>query len=310
MNALPASVRAGVEAALAERSGESAAITGAAAVGGGCISPTARVDTHAGPFFLKWGSPDLPDGLLAAEARGLRQLGRANEVRVPDVVAESSGDAPGHGSGAHDGPAWLLLEWLEPGSAAPDAWARLGTRLAALHRHQADAFGADADNYIGSLPQANGPLDSWPAFWRGRRLEPQLRQAIDRGLMDDTDHRRFDALFGRLDEILAPGNDDGPSLLHGDLWGGNVHMMIDGTAAIIDPSVYHGHREVDLAMADLFGGFGHAFHAAYDDAWPLHAGYDPTRRAVYQLYYLLVHVNLFGRGYVGRTRSALEAAGF
>ena len=293
----PEPLRTAVEGALAGR-GEPAAITGTAAVGGGCISPTARVDTDAGSYFLKWGSPDLPDGLLAAEARGLRALGQADEVRVPTVVAEG---APA--------PAWLLLEWLEPGSAGPGAWTRLGVELAALHRHRADRFGGE-DNFIGSLPQANGRTRDWPEFWRSRRLEPQLRQAIERGLMGSEDRRRFDALYGRIDEILAPGNEDGPSLLHGDLWGGNVHMMADGTAAIIDPSVYHGHREVDLAMADLFGGFGTEFHAAYDDAWALHPGYAPTRRAVYQLYYLLVHVNLFGSGYVGRTRRALEAAGF
>ncbi len=133
--------------------------------------------------------------------------------------------------------------------------------------------------------------------------------ALDRGLMGDSDQRRFDDLFDHLDELLAVGNDDGPSLLHGDLWGGNVHMTDDG-AAIIDPSVYHGHREVDLAMAELFGGFGPGFHAAYDRAWPLPPGYDPTRRAIYQLYYLLVHVNLFGGSYLGRTRSTLRTAGF
>ncbi|MDX1674517.1 MAG: fructosamine kinase family protein, partial [Longimicrobiales bacterium] len=206
-------------------------------------------------------------------------------------------------------PPWLLLEWLEPGSGGPGAWRRLGAELAALHRHGDDRFGADADNFIGSLPQANGRTDSWPDFWRDRRLEPQLRQAVDRGLMDDGDRRRFDALFDRLEEILAVGSEEGPSLLHGDLWSGNVHMTDDG-AAVIDPSVYHGHREVDLAMAELFGGFERGFFEAYDDGWPRTAGYAPTRRAVYQLYYLLVHVNLFGSGYVGRTRSALASAGF
>lgn len=323
MSAVPDPIRSAIEAALADRTGEAASITGTGAVGGGCISPTAKLETEAGPFFLKMGGPDLPDGLLAAEARGLRALGQAGEVRVPTVVAESTGRETAararSGAVADDDaaaatadsamPAWLLLEWLEPGSAGPDAWSRLGTELAALHRHRADRFGADADNYIGSLPQANHPTDRWPEFWITRRLEPQLRQANDRGLMGRDDRRRFDALFGHLHEILAPGDDDGPSLLHGDLWGGNVHMTADG-AAIIDPSVYHGHREVDLAMADLFGGFPDDFFSAYDDAWPLHPGYDPTRRAVYQLYYLLVHVNLFGSGYVARTRSALGTAGF
>ncbi len=310
MTTLPGDVLAAVETALARHAGGPVAITGSAPVAGGCISPTARLETDRGPFFLKWGSPDLPDDLLAAEARGLRALSAAGEVRVPAVVAEG-------GAGSTDptrpadsaGPPWLLAEWLQPNAAGREAWERLGAGLAALHRHTADRFGADADNYIGSLPQANAPLEDWPAFWRERRLEPQLRMAMDRGLLGDDDRRRFDALFERLDEILAVGNADGPSLLHGDLWSGNVHMTADG-AAIIDPSVYHGHREVDLAMSELFGGFGPEFYFAYDKAWPIEPGYDPIRRAVYQLYYLLVHVNLFGGGYVGRTRNALGTAGF
>ncbi len=293
---VPGPVRASVEAALRALHGETTALTGSAAVGGGCISPTARVETDAGPFFLKWGGSDLPAGLLAAEARGLRQLADAGEVRVPDVVAESAK------------PGWLLLEWLEPGRQTPDTWARLGVELAALHHHQDARFGADADNFIGSLPQANVRTDDWPVFWRDQRLAPQLHQALDRGLLDDSDRRRFDRLFHRLPELLAVGNDEGPSLLHGDLWSGNVHVTAN-RAAIIDPSVYYGHREVDLAMAELFGGFGPGFRASYDDAWPLAPGYAPTRRAIYQLYYLLVHVNLFGSGYVSRTRSALARVG-
>ena len=303
MTALPGPVRSEIEAVLRDRAGRECRITGSSSVGGGCISPTARLETDAGRFFLKLGGPDLPDGLLPAEARGLRELAAAGEVRVPAVVADGTGDA------SRDRPAWLLLEWLEPGSGSRDAWIALGTALAALHRHRADRFGADTDNFIGSLPQTNGWSDSWPTFWRDRRLEPQLRMAVDSGLMDNADRRRFDDLFDHLHELLAPGNDDGPSLLHGDLWSGNVHMTAEG-AAVIDPSVYHGHREVDLAMAGLFGGFPGDFFAAYDDEWPLAPGYRPTRRAVYQLYYLLVHVNLFGSGYVGRTRSTLETAGF
>lgn len=299
MTTLPGDVLAAVQTALTRRAGGPVAVTDSAPVGGGCISPTARLETEAGTFFLKWDSPDLPDGLLAAEARGLRQLGAADEVRVPAVVAESGSDAP----------AWLLAEWLQPETAGRGEWEHLGAGLAALHRHTTDRFGADADNYIGSLPQANDPLDDWPGFWRARRLEPQLRQAVDRGLLGTEDRSRFDALFARLDEILAAGNEDGPSLLHGDLWSGNVHMTTNGPA-IIDPSVYYGHREVDLAMSELFGGFGPEFYFAYEDVWPLDPGYDPTRRAVYQLYYLLVHVNLFGGGYVGRTRSALGTTGF
>ncbi|NIP78353.1 MAG: phosphotransferase, partial [Gemmatimonadetes bacterium] len=284
-----------------EHVGADVDIEEASAVGGGCISPTARIESGAGPFFLKWGRPDLPAGLLSAEARGLTRLAAAGAVRVPAVVAVAPAE-PAE-------PAWLLLEWLEPGPPGPDAWPRLGRDLARLHRQRADRFGAERDNYIGSLPQRNERVADWADLWRRLRLEPQARQAADRGLLDADDARRLDRLYDRLPELLAPALDDGPSLLHGDLWGGNVHMLADGTPAIIDPSVYHGHREVDLAMAELFGGFGTGFRAAYEEAWPLLPGYAPTRRAVYQLYYLLVHVNLFGTGYVSGTRRALAEAG-
>ncbi len=297
---LPEPVRAAVEAALRDEGGVGAGrIADTAVVAGGCISPTTRVRTVAGlDFFLKWRGPDLPAGMLAAEARGLEALRSAGPVRVPAVIAVGQE------------PEWLLLEWLEPGAASPDFWQRLGRGMAALHRTRARRFGAEEDNFIGSLPQSNGWLESWADFWRTRRLEPQLRRAVDAGLVGDADRRRFDALFHALDGLLAPGTADGPSLLHGDLWSGNVHVLADGTAAVIDPAAYHGHREVDLAMADLFGGFGARFRTAYEEAWPLEPGYEPVRRPIYQLYYLLVHVNLFGAGYVEGTRAALGKAGF
>jgi protein-ribulosamine 3-kinase len=293
---LPGPVQAGVERAIEEWTGRPATVLRSAAVGGGCISPTARIETDSGDtFFLKGSAPGLPAGLLEAEAAGLRALAMADAVRVPEVVG-----------GGGEGPrAWLLLEWLEPGPARDHTWTDLGRGLATLHQHRAARFGAEADNFIGSLPQQNTPGVDWAGFWRTRRLEPQLRDACDAGLLDDGDRARFTRLFHQLDDILAPAHDDGPSLLHGDLWSGNVHPMRDGGAALIDPSTYHGHREVDLAMADLFGGFPRAFRSAYEEAWPLSPGYAPRRRAIYQLYYLLVHVNLFGRSYVSRTRDAL-----
>lgn len=297
---VPDAVQAGVEAAIERHGGGHASIRRASTVGGGCISPTARIETGDGElFFLKYGAAGLPAGLLAAEAEGLRALAGAGAVRVPQVIG-----AGGEGDGA-----WLLLEWLEPGPADARSWTALGRGVADLHRHRGPRFGADADNFIGSLPQQNTRGDDWPDFWRARRLEPQLRAALDSGLLGDGDRSRFTDLFRHLDHLLAPAHDDGPSLLHGDLWNGNVHMTRGGVPALIDPSVYYGHREVDLAMADLFGGFDPGFRIAYQDAWPLAAGYAPQRRAVYQLYYLLVHVNLFGTGYVARTRNALTDAG-
>lgn len=295
---LPVGVRSGVESALSSRAGRPVRITAADPVTGGCISPVAQVATDRGErFFLKWTAAGQPPGLIEAEGRGLRLLQATGAVRVPELIAARASEDR-----------WLLLEWIEPGPASPAAWRRLGEDLASLHRSRGDRFGAEHPNFIGPLPQTNEATPSWPAFWRTRRLEPQLRLAVERDMFRPADVDRFERLLERLDDRIAAGDEEGPSILHGDLWSGNIHMAADGRPALIDPSAYHGHREVDLAMAELFGGFGREFQDAYERAWPLSPGF-AARRAVYQLYYLLVHVNVFGAGYVGGCRRALQEAG-
>jgi len=289
---LPAELRAEIDAALS-RGGSAARVTRATSIGGGCISPAARIETDRGErYFAKWSERGAPADFFTSQADGLRALERAGAVRVPRVEAA--------------GERWLLLEWLDPGSAGTDTWTTLGRHLAHMHCDTADAFGAAADNYIGSLPQSNAWCDTWPAFWVERRIGPQWERARRAGFFDGSDERAFRGLCAALPDALSAGDADGPSLVHGDLWGGNVHVMADGTAALIDPSTYHGHREVDLAMAELFGGFPRAFFAAYGEAWPIEPGYDSGRRDLYQLYYLLVHVNLFGAGYTGGVRRVLR----
>lgn len=339
MTRVPLGVRSKVQAALGEYFGRTAGELTTSRVGGGCISPAARVQTEAGDVaFLKWAEPDTPPGLFTAEARSLEALREADAVRVPEVIAVSDtepggsdeivaardgersrndGHGGGHGREGEpdaDGPtagigesSWILMEWLEPGPSPPAMWKRLGTRLAALHQARVEHYGWPTDNFIGSLPQPNDWLDDWTEFWRVRRLEPQLRLAYDAGWFEPSEREQFDTLLDRLDDHLAPAAGDGPSLLHGDLWSGNVHAMADDEPALIDPASFFGHREVDLAMAELFGGFDTAFYHAYHEAWPLAPGCDETRRTLYQLYYLLVHVNLFGGGYVARTISAVDA---
>lgn len=287
---IPGGLRAAVEARLGR-------VLSAEAVGGGSINHAARVRTADGPVFIKY-HPREPAGMFAAEARGLDALRRAAAgLVVPRVLARG---------GAEEGvPAWLALEWLQ--SAAPSGAdeERLGRGLAGLHRAPVAGWGWEEDNYIGSLPQANDPEPSWPEFWRMRRMEPQLDLARRAGLLPASESE-WARLMERLPGLLAPAEDDRPSLLHGDLWSGNA-MHTTGGPALIDPAVHRGHREVDLAMTELFGGFGARFGAAYREAWPLAPGY-PARRAVYQLYYLLVHVNLFGGGYGAQTASTLRAA--
>ncbi|HEY0015785.1 MAG TPA: fructosamine kinase family protein [Longimicrobium sp.] len=273
-------------------------VRGAAPVPGGCINHGMRVELADGPVFVKH-NPDAPAGMFAAEARGLQALRTAAEglaVPRPIAWAEAEGDAP----------AWLAMEWVEPARRPADFGARLGRGLAALHRAgRDDGWGWMEDNFIGPLPQANGQAKTWAEFWRTRRLQPQREMARRAGRMPGR-AADWDRLFDRLPELLAQAEADGPSLLHGDLWGGNVMAAAAGPA-LIDPAVYRGHREADLAMTELFGGFGADFHAAYAEAWPLRPGY-PARRAVYQLWYLLVHVNLFGGGYVAQTAGVLREA--
>jgi protein-ribulosamine 3-kinase len=288
---LPDAVRGEVERALGS-------IHRISPVSGGCISEAFRVDVSDGPIFLKH-HLQAPAGIFAAEADGLRALRAAagDALRIPTVLAMD---------GARDGARWIALEWLEPGLRGSGFGERLGRGLAALHRGTGGGWGWERPNFIGALAQRNEPADTGAAFWRDRRLMPQLEMARAAG-RDAGPAREWDRLLDRLPELLALAEEDGPSLQHGDLWGGNV-LSAAGEPALIDPAVYRGHREADLAMAELFGGFDARFHAAYREAWPLLPGYAEARRPIYQLYYLLVHVNLFGGGYGAQTAAVLRRA--
>ena len=221
---------------------------------------------------------------LEAEVDGLARLAEAGAIRVPRVL----------GQGASDHEAWIELEWLDlcPADAAADA--RMGAALARMHAVIGAMFGLERDNAIGATLQPNAQSDEWIAFWRSQRLGFQLELAArngHRGRLQDRGHR----LLESLPELFA-GYRPKPSLLHGDLWGGNRGMLADGSPVIFDPAVYYGDRETDLAMTRLFGGFGPRFQAAYEAAWPLDSGAG-LRGDVYNLYHVLNHLNLFGAGY-------------
>lgn len=230
--------------------------------------------------FLKTNSPDRQD-LFAAEAQGLLALRNAG-LRAPQPLAH----------GVAGGEAYLLLEYLE--LQRQGDFAALGRMLAKAHRQPAAHFGWARDNYIGSTPQKNAWCDDWAQFWRERRMRPQLEIA---GL---------DVDVGALDQWLQ-NHQPQPSLLHGDLWSGNVGFTQSGPV-VFDPAVYYGDREADLAMTELFGGFPREFYQAYEDTFPLAEGYD-KRKHLYNLYHLLNHLNLFGRGYLGQVRSCLRLLG-
>jgi fructosamine-3-kinase len=279
--------------ALGRATGRKFARAPAADVHGGSINRCVRWDTEAGPVFVKIAADDRA-GMFEAEAAGLRELSGSGTVRVPRVLATVVAGRE----------AALAMEWLDLGSPSSADQAMFGRQLAALHRTTGREFGWHRDNTIGSTPQANALSTDWPRFYAERRLGFQLRLARSRGLDPRVVERghRLAAACASFFTTYRPV----PSLLHGDLWGGNWAALRDaGGPVTFDPAVYYGDREADLAMTRLFGGFGPAFYAAYEDAWPLDAG-ATTRRTLYDLYHVLNHYNLFGGGYGAQAAGMID----
>ncbi len=267
-------------------------MTDAHAVGGGSINSCFHVLGSGYAFFVKCHQRRyLP--MFEAEAAGLEALRRSGCVRVPEVYA----------SGSDDTHAWLVVEWLPGAGAARDSAARLGEQLAALHHVRHAQFGWHRDNTIGLTAQPNPWCDDWVTFWTEHRLGHQLRLARDNGLSRQL-QQAGESLMGSLADFFSDYTPE-PSLLHGDLWGGNWHVAADGMPVLFDPAVYFGDREADLAMTELFGGFPSAFYDAYRAAWPPDAGY-AVRRTLYNLYHILNHANLFGGGYVRQAESMMQ----
>lgn len=263
-------------------------------VSGGDISVAARFDAGGQTYLVKWlpAHPHRPRGwpsMFQAEARGLIELRRAQAVCVPSVLA--------HGDSGRGEPDLLLMDWIEP-SPQPDRAAAgrlLGWQLALQHRVTTDSYGLDHHNYCGASPQDNTQTSDWIEFYGQHRLAFQMELAGQRGLMPAERARQLVRLIDRLGEWIDPVATQ-PSLLHGDLWGGNWLITTGNLPALIDPAMYFGDREAELAMCHLFGGFPREFYQAYDEAWPPAPGRS-DRIALYQLYHLLNHLNLFGEGY-------------
>lgn len=256
-------------------------------LGGGCIANTERIVTTDGRVFcLKQHAGSEGSAMFEAEAAGLRALASRRGPRVPKVEAVWTEE---------NGAAFLLMEFIETGHRGKGFWSDFGERLARLHaEHRKDAFGFESNNYIGSTPQQNDWRSDWRAFFAELRLGYQIRLARTRGLADESMVRDVESIMRRIHDLLV--EPEHPSVLHGDLWGGNYLCDENGTAAIIDPATYYGHREADLAMTELFGGFGREFYKAYEHEWPLQPGYS-ERRDLYNLYHMLNHLNLFGGAY-------------
>ena len=269
-------------------------------VGGGCIAHATRVEAAAGTFFLKWADGEA-GRTFGAEAAGLRALRQAGApLVVPEVLAVEDG--------AGERPGFLLTEWVEAGRPGARFWTGFGEALAALHRHaEPDGrYGFDRPNFIGRLPQSNDWRARWPDFFRSQRLAPQIERARASGRWRSGWDTLADRLLVRLDDLLPA--EPPASVLHGDLWSGNFLAANDGRAALIDPAASFGHREADLAMTELFGGFDAGFYDAYRTAWPLAPGYE-DRREVYNLYHLVNHLNHFGEGYASGVERVLRRFG-
>jgi len=261
------------------------------AVGGGSINTAYLLGSSPPYYFVKLNGPDRL-AMFEAETAGLAELAHTGTLRVPHPLC----------TGTAGGQSYIVMEHIALGGRGTDGAAEAGRQLAAMHLTSRTDFGWDRDNTIGSTHQPNRPERDWVKFWGQHRLGFQLDLATHNGYgrwLRDQGERLLAALPALID------HDPVPSLLHGDLWGGNLGFDQDGHPVIFDPAVYYGDREADIAMTELFGGFGGDFYAAYTEAWALDPGYR-TRKDLYNLYHILNHLNLFGTGYLGQAQGMMQ----
>lgn len=259
-------------------------------IGGGCINSAFRIDGENSSYFVKHNAAHMLD-MFVAEAAGLQAMADTNTIRVPRPVCH----------GVADNQSYLVLEYLEFGGGR--SLSALGEQLAAMHRHTDEKFGFDIDNTIGATPQDNTRDNDWVSFWQQQRLGFQLQLANRNGCGSRL-LNTGEQLIEQLPQFFTDYQPQ-PSILHGDLWGGNYSYTVDGQPVIFDPATYYGDREADVAMTELFGGFGRGFYDAYNSMWQLDAGYS-VRKTLYNLYHVINHFNLFGGGYLGQAESMIS----
>jgi protein-ribulosamine 3-kinase len=314
-----------IEQMLEERLGKAIKTVQISGIGGGCINDAHRIDTTEGSFFVKHNNARRYPGMFAAEAKGLKLLKKSRTVNVPDVI--------GFGEAGSD--SFLVLQYIDSDREQADFWKNFGKQLAQMHKptaelsaspdrslfdagtgdtgeaddqkHQQESkdkniFGLDYNNYIGSLPQSNTIHNDWIDFFIAERLEAQLKLARDEGRAGTDFSRMFQKFYRFLPDFFP---EESPALLHGDLWSGNYMCGNDGKPFIIDPAVYFGHRYMDLGMTKLFGGFASVFYSAYHETYPLEPSWSQSID-IANLYPLMVHVNLFGGGYLNSVKSVLR----
>ncbi len=290
---LPTKLESSILKLLESHTGEIFTILDTSSVSGGSINNALQIDCGSNKFFVKWNHGQQFPLMFEKEAMGMQLLHNAGEIYIPRVIGFDETQEYG----------MILLEFVQQQKPIDHFWKAFGTKLAKLHKnHSAKQFGLDHDNYIGSLEQFNTRHSNWIDFFVAQRLEIQLKKAINSELLNRSDYRSFESLYQRLDHFFPV---EKPSLLHGDLWSGNYMTNQKGEPCIFDPAVYYGHRLMDIGMSKLFGGFAEEFYRAYSQEYPLEKNWKESVE-IANLYPLLVHVNLFGFGYVGSVRSVIR----
>jgi fructosamine-3-kinase len=263
-------------------------------VGGGCINDAEIIGDEAGNYYFLKKNLSSPADMFFKEANGLNELIKASVIRVPKPIIVDE--------------RFLLMEYIKSTTRSKHFDENFGRAFARLHKFVGECFGFYEDNYIGSTPQKNIPNDdernNWIKFYFNKRIMFQFRLLEKAGYADEKLRKGIKNIEDNIEKILS-GSENIPSLLHGDLWSGNYITDENGEACLIDPAVYYGNREADLAMTKLFGGFSSAFYKAYNEEYPLPDGYD-YRENVYKLYHVMNHLNLFGGGYYSHTISLLN----
>ena len=290
---IPASIQNYLNEFLPEKLGLEVRSLEFQAVGGGSINDTflVRINNQI-HFFLKTNSIDRFPALFEKEKQGLEFIGKQKLIYVPIVIAcETVNDQQ-----------ILLLEWIDGGLKTGQFWKEFGEQLARIHQITDSHFGFPEDNYMGALPQLNEEHDNWIDFFVHCRLQPQIKLASEKGFLQNKHHAAFEALYPRLGSLF---NIEKPALLHGDLWSGNFMCNKGSAPVLIDPAVYFGHRSMDLGMTTLFGGFDKLFYDAYHYHFPFPSNYH-EQWEVCNLYPLLIHLNLFGLGYLSQIESTLR----
>ena len=282
--------------ALVDLFGSSVAISETDRLSGGDINKAYGLTLSTGDKIFMKANAKSNAAFFTAEAAGLTAIASTKAISTPKILCTGTDD------GEDVGYSFLLLEYIKSSGKIKSYWETLAQELAAMHKADVSkmasgdtskAFGFFQDNFIGARPQINTPSASWISFFREQRLAPQFKAADS--YFTPADREKITKLLDNLDRFLI--EPEQPSLLHGDLWSGNVMCGSEGKAMLIDPATYVGHREADLAMTELFGGFPESFYQAYKEAFPLQPGYE-ERRDLYNLYQLLNHLNLFGPAYL------------